>query len=122
MTSTIVRIDARRIKGWDSFHDVFAEAMGFPDFYGRNMNAWIDCMTSLDEPDDGMTSVHPPKGGMLTLHMDHIGDLANRCPDIYDAIIECAAFVNYRRIEVGEEPVLAISCYRAEPRNRVSTA
>ncbi len=35
-----VRIDTNRIVDWNSFHDVFAEAFGFPDFYGRNMNAW----------------------------------------------------------------------------------
>ena len=23
-----------------------------PDFYGKNMDAWIDCMTYLDEPDE----------------------------------------------------------------------
>lgn len=120
MASTIVRIDARKIADWESFHDVFAEEMGFPDFYGRNMDAWIDCLTSLDVPDDGMTSVHAPKGGMLTLHLDHIGDLANRCPDIYDAIVECSAFVNYRRIEADEEPVLALSYYRTEPIHRQS--
>ena len=92
-----------------------AREMGFPGFYGRNMNAWIDRMTSLDEPDDGMTSVHAPKGGMLTLHLDHVGELASRCPDIYEAIIDCSAFVNYRRIEVGEEPVLVLSYRRSAP-------
>lgn len=48
----IVRIDARRIVDLDSFHDVFAEAFGFFGGYGRNMDAWIDCMSSLDDPDD----------------------------------------------------------------------
>ena len=86
--------------------------MGFPGFYGRNMNAWIDCMTSVDEPDDGLTSVHAPKDGFLTLQIDHIDGLAKRCPEIYEAIVECSAFVNYRRMEVGEEPVLALSFRR----------
>ena len=87
MASTIVEIDARQITDWASFHDVFDKVMGFPDFYGRNMDAWIDCMTSLDDPDDGLTSVHAPSGGVLVLHVEHIGDLANRCPDIYEAIV-----------------------------------
>lgn len=113
--STVVRIDARRILGWDTFHDVFAQEMGFPGFYGRNMDAWIDCMTSLDKPGDGMTSVHVPKGGVLTVHFDHVDDLANRYPDIYDAIIECSAFVNHRRIETGEGPVLTLSFHKSAP-------
>ena len=35
-----IHIDTARIKDWDSFHNVFAEAFGFPGFYGRNMDAW----------------------------------------------------------------------------------
>ena len=54
----IVRIDASRITSWDTFHDVFAKDFGFPDFYGRNMDAWIDCMTCLDDPESCMTTVH----------------------------------------------------------------
>lgn len=50
MNTTLVAIPADLIVGWESFHDVFAETLGFPAFYGRNMDAWIDCMTSADEP------------------------------------------------------------------------
>lgn len=50
----IVRIPAARIHDWVTFHDVFAELFGFPDFYGRNMDAWIDFM-SHDVPDAEMT-------------------------------------------------------------------
>jgi hypothetical protein len=60
----IVRVDGRRFLTED-FHDIFNEAFGFPAFYGRNMNAWIDCLTSLDAPADGMTRVTVPKGGIL---------------------------------------------------------
>ena len=42
----VVRIDGDRIVDWDTFHNVFTEAFGFPGFYGRNMNAWIDCLTN----------------------------------------------------------------------------
>lgn len=48
MQTTIVDIPAHEITDWDSFHDVFKRVFGFPDFYGRNMDAWIDCMTDLD--------------------------------------------------------------------------
>ena len=71
----IVRIDARRITDWDAFHDVFAEAFGFPDFYGRNDNAWIDCMGDLDVPEAGMTRVHVARGEVLTLQLDNVADL-----------------------------------------------
>jgi len=32
---------------WETFHDEFQEKMGFFDGYGRNMDAWIDCMGDM---------------------------------------------------------------------------
>lgn len=109
---TVVEIDTTRIDDWASLHDVFSEALGFPEFYGRNMNAWIDCMTSVDDPGDGLTQVHAPQGGVLVLSLSDATDFAARCPEIYAALIECSAFVNYRRMKVGESPVLALSFWR----------
>ncbi|MBK7585531.1 MAG: barstar family protein [Myxococcales bacterium] len=108
----IVNIDGSRITDWASFHDVFAEALGFPGFYGRNMNAWIDCMTSLDDAGAGMTSIHVPPGQVLTLALDHVDDVVKRCPEIYEALVDCTAFVNWRRIDSGRDPVLALSFYK----------
>jgi hypothetical protein len=116
LKNPIVKLDTRRIRDWTTFHDVFAEVFGFPDFYGRNINAWIDCMTSLDEPAHGMTSVHAPPGGVLALQLDFVDDFSARCPEIFDAIVEDAAFVNWRRTETGREPVLAISFHKTPPR------
>jgi hypothetical protein len=107
--SPVVVLDTRRITDWESFHSVFAETFGFPDFYGRNMNAWIDCMTALDAPADGMTTVHAPPGHVLVLQLESVKDFVVRCPEQYAAIVECSAFVNWRRIELGYEPVLALS-------------
>ncbi len=109
---TKITIDTSTITDWSSFHDVFAAAFGFPDFYGRNMDAWIDCMTSLDAPGDGMSSVHAEPGGVLVLDLGELGDFPQRCPDIYAAIVECAAFVNHRKLDVGEPAVLALSFSR----------
>ena len=109
---TVVEIDTAAITDWESFHDVFAASMGFPDFYGRNMNAWIDCLTSLDEPEDGMTSVHAPDEGILVLALTDATDLASRCPDIYEAIVECSAFVNHRKMDAGERPVLSLAFWK----------
>lgn len=40
MNTTLVPIPTNQITDWPSFHEVFAEALGFPSFYGKNMNAW----------------------------------------------------------------------------------
>lgn len=110
---TLVKIDTRRIRDWQTFHDLFAEVFGFPEFYGRNMNAWIDCMTWLDDPTAEMTTVHAESGGVVVLNLEHVNEFASRCPEQYAAIIECAAFVNYRKIEIGEAAVLALSFFKS---------
>lgn len=105
----MVRIDAGQIVDWDSFHTAFASAFGFPAFYGRNMNAWIDCLTDLDRPDAGMTAVHVRPGECLSLVIDRAPDFKHRCPELFSVLVECAAFVNWRRIEMGHAPVLALA-------------
>jgi len=95
-----------QITDWDSFHDTFAHALGFPDFYGRNMNAWIDCLTYED---DGMTAYPVQPGDVLTLQFLACREFRARCPEIYEALIDAVAFVNWRRIELGDPPILALS-------------
>lgn len=31
-------------------HDYIAENLGFPDYYGKNLDALYDCLTDIDEP------------------------------------------------------------------------
>jgi Barstar (barnase inhibitor) len=109
----LVRVHTTKIRDWASFHDVFSETFGFPDLYGRNMDAWIDCMASLDDPAAGMSKIHAPEGGVLTLQLDGVDGFAERCPEQYRAVVDCCAFVNWRRIEVGQPAVLALSYYRS---------
>ena len=105
---TVVRIATSKIVDWDSFHTVFAEALGFPEFYGRNMNAWIDCLTYADE-DDGMRSITVAPGSMLTLQLNNVGGFRSSYPELYAAIVEGCAFVNWRRIEAGQPAVVALA-------------
>src|SRR5207237_6816614 len=96
----VVPIDCDGIVDWNSFHDTMIEAFGFPGWYGRNMNAWVDLMTYLDE-DQATTRVFVETGEILTLDLRNAKMLHERCPEIYDALIECSAFVNWRRVEAG---------------------
>ena len=105
MTFQTAKLQTKSITNWDSFHSVFAETMGFPAFYGRNMDAWIDCMTGFD---DGMTHFTVSPGELLHLEVADAKDFARRLPEIFQRFIECAAFVNSRRVEQGEQPVLSL--------------
>jgi Barstar (barnase inhibitor) len=109
MIGTKVSLDCDRIRDWQSFHEEFAYAFGFPAFYGKNMDAWTDCLTDLDDPDAGMTTVHCSPGSVIVLELLNVKRFMQRCPDQYNAMIECAAFVNWRRLETGQPAVLAIS-------------
>ena len=72
------------------------------------MDAWIDCMTSIDRAEDRMSAVTVASGEILIMKIEHAFEFRQRCPDQYDAIVESSAFVNYRRAHVGETPVLAL--------------
>lgn len=87
---------------------MFDQALGFPRFYGRNMNAWIDCLTNADDTESGMIANPVESGDLLTLAIADAAEFKQRCPEQFDALIECTAFVNYRRREVGDGPVLAL--------------
>jgi len=108
MQTTIITIPTNQITDWDSFHSVFQAALGFPDFYGRNMDAWIDCMTLIDDTPSGMSTASVAIGELITLRIDNVAEFQRRCPEQYDALIECAASVNYRRIKRGGTPVLTL--------------
>lgn len=105
MKSQIVKIQTKQITGWDSFHSTFAEVMGFPTFYGKNMNAWIDCMSYLD---GGMTKFTIAPGELFCLEVCDTRNFAQRLPEIFQAFVECSAFVNQRHVDAGKQPVLAL--------------
>ena len=109
MFVSTVKIECDNIRDWSSFHSEFNRVFAFPKFYGKNMNAWIDCMTSLDCPEDSLTGIHCQPGKVITIELENATSLKTRCPDIYTEILECSAFVNWRRIENNEPPVLALS-------------
>ena len=108
----IIRLDSARLSDWDSFHDTFAADFGFPEFYGRNMNAWVDCMSALTEPDEGMTSIQASPTDPVVLHLQGV----ERIPaEIFAEIVDSTAFVNWRQIESGGTPVLILAFHRSQP-------
>lgn len=90
------KINTRRITNWKTFHNVFANDFDFPDYYGRNMNAWIDCM------DDYLVE-------SIVIDLENCAELKNDNPDILEAIMECAAFINHRRTVEGNNSFIIIS-------------
>jgi RNAse (barnase) inhibitor barstar len=109
LMKTVV-INTAKLSNWNSFHSYFKRTFGFPEFYGNNLNAWIDCMTSLDEPSHGMTTkITLRKGELIIFKLLNVEDSKKSSRDIYDALIESSAFVNHRRIQVGDTPLIVLS-------------
>lgn len=90
-------IEATNIDSWPKFHDFFARHFDFPTYYGRNMNAWVDCMSDPIESD------------VMTLLVENVAHLRTVSPDIYDALVECTAFINWRYTKDGGRPHIALA-------------
>jgi RNAse (barnase) inhibitor barstar len=105
-THTVV-IDGLRISDWDSFHDVFKEVLGFPDFYGRNMDAWIDCMGDIHD-DTGMLNVTLPNETALILEIHDTRAVQKLNSEIFHTLVEYTAFVNRERIKFKDKSAAPI--------------
>ncbi|MBB6612214.1 barstar family protein [Pontibacter sp. Tf4] len=90
-------LKAENLTDWLSFHKEFKRVLGFPEYYGENMNAWIDCLDELSAEEQ------------ILIHIENGKLLKEIAPEILEALLERAAFINYRKIDVGESPSLLIS-------------
>lgn len=103
-----IRIQADAIVDEASLHRVFAAAMGFPGFYGENWNAWIDCMSCLTDPGAGMTAFHLAPDEELRIELAGGEAFRQRCPRLFQDLVECADSVNARFAGHGEGARLLI--------------
>jgi RNAse (barnase) inhibitor barstar len=100
-----VKIPTKQVADWDSFHATLTEAFAFPDFYGRNGNAFIDCLIY----DDDQMSIEPPApGGILAIELEDSVDFFARCTEQFEALVAWIAAVNDQRKESGRSLVAII--------------
>lgn len=86
-------IDFSKLETMEDFHNEMKVLFGFPDFYGKNINAFIDCLTSLRYPEDGMTSLTLEKDEVLLLEVNNLNY------ENYEMVVtffSSIQFVNYR--------------------------
>ncbi|MEM7640945.1 MAG: barstar family protein [Pseudomonadota bacterium] len=89
-----VDLDGRTMTSQDGFHKAFADGLGFPDFYGRNMDAWLDCMSCIDAPESGMSDVFIPSGGLLVIRIRNAEIMRKADPDLWKEMQECVEYAN----------------------------
>ena len=94
-----VEIDLTSVHDHDSLHAEFARALGFPDFYGRNMRAWEDVMSDPSKPGvAGMTTVQVPAGEDLLLVVRGAEALRDGHPELFGDLIHSTAIVNRLKV------------------------
>ncbi len=103
-----IKIDFRIIKDWNTFHEVFAEVMGFPDFYGKNNNAWIDCMSYIDDKDAGMSKITVEPNENLIILVSGTEEAIESTSEVFLGFMDIVAFVNQRFIEVNSKTRLNV--------------
>ena len=87
-----IAIDLTRTKTTAQLHAVLRQAFGFPNFYGENFPALVDCWSSLRYPDDGMSSVVlDALDDRLELH---VKGLASCTEDLIRFLISAIEWVN----------------------------
>jgi RNAse (barnase) inhibitor barstar len=103
----IARLNGAAMTDWEAFHDECAKEFGFPDFYGRNMNAWIDCLTYINIGDGMSLFVLDPED-TLQIELADSETMKTHAPHILDELIQCVRFVNERSLAAGEVPRLEL--------------
>lgn len=108
-------VDLANLADEAALHGELARVLGFPAVYTHDWNAFIDCMTSLDQPSAELTNVHVASGEVLLLELERVDGFATRCPNGWTALVDCTAFVNWRRRERGLDAVVALAYDREAP-------
>jgi hypothetical protein len=102
-----VQLNGEHISDWESFHDVCAVAFGFPEFYGRTIDAWIDCLSYLRD-DENMTKFHLKADEVLQIVISHSDNLRTKAPDLLEELAFCVEGINDRYADYGEKPALSL--------------
>ncbi len=103
-----VIIDFTKIKDLETFHVAFNETLGFPQFQGNNLDAWIDCMSSIDDPDAVPSSITMSPDESLEMIIIGTEIALKNCPDVFNAFLEGTASVNQRFLKKRSKTILKI--------------
>ena len=103
----LIHLDGAAIGDWPAFHRECQIKFGFPDFYGRNMDAWIDCLSTLRDG-DGMCAFILAPEETLQIEIANSSVLHNQATQILDILLDFVDAINERYIENGEKPAIEL--------------
>ena len=103
-----IALNPNAIYDWPSFHRESQHALGFPPDYGRDMDAWVDCLISLRDDVGRRVAVRIGEGEMLQLEMAEVEQVRERVPEFLETLVDAVAEVNRRFIEAGQAPAVTL--------------
>jgi hypothetical protein len=109
----LIRIDSRRLTDAAGLHAALDEAFGFAPGYGKNLDALVDCLTHLDDPRTSLSRVQVFPGQVALLVIEHAQGMGKQAAAQVKALVDAVAFVNWRRLETKQPPVLAVAYEQA---------
>lgn len=89
MKFVTINIDFTEIDSLDSLHESLFHSFGFPDFYGRNFHAFVDCVSSIRYPEEGMTSFFLEKDEFLLIQTKKLAATDAEIANHFIRAIEC---------------------------------
>jgi RNAse (barnase) inhibitor barstar len=102
-----VALDGRRITDWPAFHRESQAAFGFAACYGRNLDAWVDCLSGVRDG-DRMSAIALAPDEMLDIELRHAAALSRAAPQILQTLSELIDAVNARLADAGQAPALRL--------------
>ena len=100
-----VVLPTSEIRNEKTFHAVCQRVFGFPGLYDHTMDAWVDCLSCLDDPAADMSSFTLAPGELLLIV---VPDSAKLTDEIFTALIDGTIAVNTRFVERGKPPAVAL--------------
>lgn len=104
-----ITLDCSKFSNENIFYDEIIPIFGFPDFFGRNINALIDCLSGLRYPEEGMIKVNVTKNGSLLLILKNYS-LADDI--VQKTLMFSVESVNYRSQQDQLEPAILLCLER----------
>ncbi len=91
-----IYIDFKEITELSDLHEKLKVELGFPDFYGMNVNALIDCLQSMRFPEEGMSNVVLGEEEVLTLELKNF---SNAKMLLLNSLLVAVEAVNQREMD-----------------------
>jgi RNAse (barnase) inhibitor barstar len=100
-----VVLPTNEIRNEKTFHAVCQRLFGFPDFYGHTMDAWVDCLSCLDDPSAEMSSLTLAPGELLLIVVPNSTQLKK---EMFESLVQGTIAVNTRLASRGKPPVVGL--------------